>query len=135
MELDVYPDPQGGLFAGAAARKLAGEDGFLPIPALRQPGWKVSFMEGGVRLHGTSPLRPCTIIRRGRFSGQPAGGCAYSSICCLAQLRALTTLQPCGSGSGCAMRLCASLHRLLTLLPAAANRATLSAPSRVFGAP
>lgn len=42
----MYPDPEGGLFVGAAARKLAGEDGFLPIPALRQPGWKVSFNGG-----------------------------------------------------------------------------------------
>lgn len=41
VELDCYPDPKGGLFAAAAGRKLAGEDGYLPIPALKNPGWKV----------------------------------------------------------------------------------------------
>lgn len=41
LELDAYPDPQGDLFRASAGRKLAGENGFLPIPALRRPGWKV----------------------------------------------------------------------------------------------
>ena len=41
LELDAYPDPQGDLFGTSAGRKLAGENGFLPIPALRRPGWKV----------------------------------------------------------------------------------------------
>jgi Phosphoinositide phospholipase C, Ca2+-dependent len=42
VELDAYPDPQGGLFSTSAGRKLAGENGFLQIPALSRPGWKVS---------------------------------------------------------------------------------------------
>ena len=41
VELDAYPDPQGTLFRTSAGRKLAGENGFLQIPSLARPGWKV----------------------------------------------------------------------------------------------
>ncbi len=39
----MYPDPQGGLFHTSAGRKLAGENGFIDVPALNQTGWKVRF--------------------------------------------------------------------------------------------
>mmetsp|Transcript_6161 Transcript_6161/g.17685 ORF Transcript_6161/g.17685 Transcript_6161/m.17685 type:complete len:445 (+) Transcript_6161:269-1603(+) len=41
IEIDIYPDPDGGLFHTSAGRKLAGENGFIAEPSLNQSGWKV----------------------------------------------------------------------------------------------
>jgi hypothetical protein len=41
IELDVFDDPQGGLFANHPARTLFGEDAASGIPALDEPGLKV----------------------------------------------------------------------------------------------
>ena len=41
IEIDVFQDPNGGLFSTAAALKLAGSNGTLSNPAYYQPGWKV----------------------------------------------------------------------------------------------
>lgn len=41
LEIDCYPDPDGGLFSTSAGRRLVGQSGFINEPSLRQPGWKV----------------------------------------------------------------------------------------------
>jgi hypothetical protein len=60
LELDAYPDPQGNLFRTSAGRKLAGENGFLQIPALARPGWKVKRTRVfGRRLLSRSHTKAC----------------------------------------------------------------------------
>ena len=41
FELDLHADPQGGLYAQAAGLRLAGVSGWLDIPELQEPGFKV----------------------------------------------------------------------------------------------
>jgi hypothetical protein len=41
VELDVFADPAGGLYANRAGPKLAGQNPTSPDPAMRQPGFKV----------------------------------------------------------------------------------------------
>lgn len=44
IELDVFSDPNGGLFATAGALKLAGGNGSLADPQFQEPGFKVSML-------------------------------------------------------------------------------------------
>lgn len=41
LELDLYPDPEGGKYSSPAALKLAGIPARLDDPAYQEPGWKV----------------------------------------------------------------------------------------------
>lgn len=41
FELDLFADPQGGLFRRPAGAVLAGDQAFIDAPALREPGFKV----------------------------------------------------------------------------------------------
>ena len=41
LELDIFPDPQGGLFTDRVGNLLIGEERFTGIPQLKEPGFKV----------------------------------------------------------------------------------------------
>lgn len=41
VELDVFADPEGGLFAEPAGARLTGDNAFLQVPEMQQPGLKV----------------------------------------------------------------------------------------------
>ncbi len=41
LELDIFPDPEGGIFADRVGNLLIGEERFATIPQLKKPGFKV----------------------------------------------------------------------------------------------
>ena len=44
LEIDIFPDPNGGTYDQSVVLRLAGVDGWMNDSALQQPGFKVKSM-------------------------------------------------------------------------------------------